>query len=60
MRFRTIVLEVTVQDEEAEILLQAIENAMEKIERQVTVFNSSCDLKEATEPESAAEIAAGN
>ena len=51
MRLRTIVMEVTVQDEEAEMLVQALGNAMEHLEEQVTVFNSSIDQKDTNQPE---------
>ncbi len=58
MQYRKIALEVVVSDDEAEVLIQALNDAMDNIGDQVTVFNSSIIVLETGEPEKAAEIAA--
>lgn len=58
MTYRKITLEVTVKEEDAEILTQAMGCAMDKVEEQITVFSSEIHVSEAAEPENAEEIAA--
>jgi DNA-binding protein YbaB len=58
MAYTKIALEVVVHDDDAEILEQALNDAMDKIEAQVTVYSSSITTTATPEPENAAEIAA--
>ena len=51
-------LEVIIQSDDAEILEQALNNAMDEIEGQLTVYASSITTSPTVEPENAAEIAA--
>ncbi|MGA2850117.1 MAG: hypothetical protein ABSE46_14055 [Terracidiphilus sp.] len=58
MSYTKITLEVVVIDDDSEILEQALNDAMEKIEDQVTVYSSAITTAATGEPENAAEIAA--
>jgi hypothetical protein len=58
MAYTKITLEVVVHDDDSEILEQALCNAMETIEEQVTVYSSAITTAPTGEPENAAEIAA--
>jgi ABC-type amino acid transport substrate-binding protein len=49
---------VTVRKDDEEILTHALNDAMDKIEKQGTVFSSEMFVDEASEPENAKEIAA--
>jgi hypothetical protein len=51
-------LEVIIHNDDAEILEQALNNAMDEIEGQLTVYASSTTTSPTGEPENAAEIAA--
>lgn len=57
MRHRKIALEVALTDDDAEILVQALSDAMEKIEEQVAVFDSEIRIVDTPEPWNAAEVA---
>jgi hypothetical protein len=50
-------LEVIIQNDDAEILEQALNNAIDEIEGQLTVYASSITTSPTGEPENAAEIA---
>jgi hypothetical protein len=58
MTYRRVLLEVVVTDDDSEILVQALGDAMDKIQKRVTVFDSGIKLMDTREPENAAEIAA--
>jgi hypothetical protein len=58
MAHTKITLEVVVQDDDAQILEQALKDAMDKIEAQVTVYSSPVTTAETTEPENTIEIEA--
>jgi 2-phospho-L-lactate guanylyltransferase (CobY/MobA/RfbA family) len=60
MPYTKITLAVVVHDSDSEILEQALNDAMEKIEDQekVTVYSSEITTAATGEPENAAEIAA--
>ncbi len=58
MTYRKIKLEVTVRKDDEEMLTHALNDAMDKIEKQVTVFSSEMFVVEASEPKNAEEIAA--
>ena len=60
MTYTKITLDVVVQDDDAEILEQALNDAMEKIEDQVTVYSSAMTTVPTTEPENVAEISAAS
>ena len=51
-------LEAIIHNDDAEILEQALNNAMDEIEGQLTVYASSITTSPTGEPENAAEIAA--
>jgi hypothetical protein len=56
MAYRKITLEVVVNDDDAEILEQALSDAMEKIADQLTVYSSAITTAATAETENAAEI----
>ena len=58
MPYQKITLQVIVSDDDSEVLIQALNNAMDEIEEQVTVFSSEIMTEETGEPENADEIAA--
>ena len=60
--YKRVTLDVVVREDEREVLVQALNNAMDHLEetQQVTVFDSSIRENETAEPENAAEIAGGN
>jgi len=58
MPYTKITLEVVVHDDDSEILEQALNDAMDKIEGQLTVYSSAMTTAATIEPENAAEIAA--
>ena len=58
MPYQKITLQVIVSDDDSEVLIQALNNAMDEIEEQVTVFSSQIMTEETCEPENADEIAA--
>ena len=58
MPYRKIKLEVTVREDDEEILTHALSDAMDKLAKQVTVFSSEMFVDEASEPENAEQIAA--
>jgi hypothetical protein len=57
MTYRRVLLEVVVADDNVEILIQALGDALDKIEKQVTVFDSGINVMDTGEPEIVAEIA---
>jgi hypothetical protein len=57
MAYTKIALEVVVHDDDAEILEQALNDAMDKIDGQLTVYSSAITTAATSEPENAAEIA---
>jgi len=58
MIYRKIALEMVVTDDEAEVLIQALGDAADRIEKQVTIFASEIKILETGTPENAEEIAA--
>ena len=58
MAYMKMTLEVIIQNDDAEILEQALNNAMDEIEGQLTVYASLITTSPTGEPENAAEIAA--
>ncbi len=58
MAYMKMTLKVIIQNDDAEILEQALNNAMDEIEGQLTVYESSITTSATGEPENAAEIAA--
>lgn len=58
MRYRKITLEVVVKDDESEVLVQALNDVMDRLEDQITVFDSGIVDVETEEPENAEEIGA--
>ena len=58
MAYTKITLEIVVHDDDSEILEQALNDAMDKIEEQVTVYSSAIATAVTTEPENAAGISA--
>ena len=58
MPYQKITLQVIVSDDDSEVFIQALNNAMDEIEEQVTVFSSEIMTEETGEPENADEIAA--
>jgi hypothetical protein len=58
MAYMKMTLEVIIHNDDAEILEQALNNAMDEIEGQLTVYASSIMTSATGEPEDAAEIAA--
>lgn len=58
MAYTKITLEVVVHDDDSEVLEQALNDAMDKIEDQTTVYSSMIATAATVEPENAAEIAA--
>jgi hypothetical protein len=58
MTYTKITLEVIVNDDDSEILEQALNDAMDKIEDQLTVYSTAITTAATTEPENAVEIAA--
>jgi hypothetical protein len=54
---RKITLEVVANEDESEVLLQALNDTMDKLEGRITVFSSGISDVEMGEPENAAEIA---
>jgi hypothetical protein len=57
MAYTKITLEVVVHDYNSEVLEQALNDAMDKIEGQLTVYSSAISTVATIEPENAAEIA---
>lgn len=58
MPYMKMTLEIIIHNDDAEILEQALNNAMDEIEGQLTVDASSITTSATGEPENAAEIAA--
>jgi hypothetical protein len=58
MSYTKITLEVVVHDDDWEILEQALNDTMDKIEEHTTVYSSQITTVETGEPMNAAEIAA--
>lgn len=58
MAYTKITLEVVVHNDNSEVLEQALNDAMDKIEDQTTVYSSMITTAATVEPENAAEIAA--
>jgi hypothetical protein len=58
MPYTKITLEVVVHDDDSEILEQALNDAMDKIDGQLTVYSSAITTTATPEPVNAAEIAA--
>ena len=58
MRYRKITLEAVVCEDDAEVFVQALNNALERIEESTTVYDGGITDVETGEPENAAEIAA--
>ena len=58
MPYQKITLQIVVDQDNSEMLLQALNDAMDKIEEQVTVFSSAIMTEETSGPENADEIAA--
>lgn len=58
MNYTKITLEVVVNEDDSEILEQALNDAMDKIEEAVTVYSSAITTALTGEPENAVEIAA--
>jgi hypothetical protein len=58
MAYMKMTMEVIIHNDDAEILEQALNNAMDEIEGQLTVYGSSITTRATSEPENAAEIAA--
>lgn len=58
MRFRKINLEVTVQDKDSAVLINALGAARDRIETYVAVIWSNMTIRPTDEPEDAEEIAA--
>jgi len=56
MNYREVTLKVTVRSEDADVLVQGLNNEMDRLEKYVTVFASQIEEKETGEPENAAEI----
>ncbi len=57
MRYRKITLKVVVNEEETEVLVQALNDGMDKVGEHITVFWSEIQDAETGMPENAAEIA---
>jgi hypothetical protein len=57
MAYTKITLEVVIHNDDSEILEQALNDAMDKIEMQVTVYSSAITTSATGEPEHAAQIA---
>jgi flagellar motor component MotA len=57
MAYTKMTLEVVIHDDDSEVLEQALNNAMDKIEDQLTVYSSAITTAATVEPENAAEIA---
>lgn len=55
--YRLVTLDVVVREDEAEVLVQGLNDAMDRLDEQVTVYSSSIKEADAGEPENAAEIA---
>jgi hypothetical protein len=51
-------LEVVANEDESEVLIQALNDKMDKLEGRITIFSSGISDVETDEPENAAEIAA--
>jgi hypothetical protein len=58
MPYQKITLVVVVGEDDAEVLEQALDDAMDKIEDQMTVFSSEIKTEDCGEPTNAEEIAA--
>ena len=58
MPYMKMTLEVIIHNDDAEILEQALNNAMDEIEGQLTVHASSITTSATGKPENATEIAA--
>jgi hypothetical protein len=58
MAYTKFTLEVVVHDDDEEILEQTLNDAMDKIEAQVTVYSSPITSAATNEPENAIEIEA--
>jgi hypothetical protein len=54
---RKITLEVVANEDESEVLIQALNDTMDKLEGRITIFPSGISDVETGEPENAAEIA---
>jgi hypothetical protein len=59
MAYMKMTLEVIIHNDDEEILEQALNNAVDEFEGQLTVYASSITTSATGEPENAAEIAAG-
>jgi|HubBroStandDraft_5_1064220.scaffolds.fasta_scaffold2115351_1 hypothetical protein len=57
MAYAKVSLEVVVHSDDSEILEQALNNAMDKMEDSITVYSSVITTVETGEPENATEIA---
>jgi hypothetical protein len=57
MVYCKITLEVVANEDESEVLIQALNHTMDKLEGRITVFSSGISDVETGEPENAAEIA---
>jgi hypothetical protein len=58
MPYQKITLTIVVNEDDSEIFVQALNDAMDKIENQVTVYLSEIVTVATGEPDNAAEIAA--
>jgi len=58
MAYTKITLEVVIHEDDSEVMEQALNDAMDKIEEQMTVCSSAITTSPTGEPENAAEIAA--
>jgi hypothetical protein len=57
MTYRRITLEAVVAEDDLEVFTQALNDALDRIEEQLTVYGSEIQDSDAGEPENAAEIA---
>ena len=58
MAYRKITVEIVVNEDDAEAILQAVNDAMDRIEERNTVYSTDIWDSATREPENAAEIAA--
>jgi hypothetical protein len=58
MKYRKIMLEVVVAEEDSEVMVQALNNALEHIEETVTVYHCGISEEETGAPERADESCA--
>lgn len=59
MLYRKITLEVVASEDESEVLIQALNDTVDRLETEITVFSSGISDVETHEPENVAEIVQG-